>query len=37
MKKLRKKKKSYLGISKGLGPWKKESVIEREGDREKDF
>ena len=31
------RKKSYFGISKGLGPWKKESVNEGEGDRDKDF
>ncbi|MDO8555742.1 MAG: hypothetical protein Q7R96_01035 [Nanoarchaeota archaeon] len=34
---IKKTKKSYFGAFKGIGPWKKESVIEREGDREKDF
>ncbi len=34
---IKKKKKSYLGVSKGIGPWKKEYDIEMEGDREKAF
>jgi len=34
---VKKMKKSYFGVSNGLGPWKKETVNEREGDRDKDF
>jgi len=37
MKKLKKKKKSYLGAFKGIGPWKKEDDIEMEGDWDKDL
>ncbi|HLD12382.1 MAG TPA: AbrB/MazE/SpoVT family DNA-binding domain-containing protein [Candidatus Nanoarchaeia archaeon] len=34
---VKKVKKSYLGISKGIGPWKKEYDIEMEGDRDKAY